>query len=202
MSRGGREVCDVVETAWRHGARFDAWTEFFSLDTWRAACAECGVDMEGIAQGQYETSWVTPWDHLSVGVTTRFFRRRRRPAGRTPDARLQLRTLLGVWRVSSSTNINARRSVMADFRLRVTYAETGRLVMLSHLEIARALERAVRRAGLPYAVSQGVFTAYEAGFRLCAACGRGWFGGNFRRVAHRLRAARGGLGPSSSVECA
>ena len=44
---------------------------------------------------------------------------------------------------------------MADFRLRVTYAETGRLVMLSHLEIARALERAVRRAGLPYAVSQG-----------------------------------------------
>lgn len=50
MSRGGREVCDVVETAWRHGARFDAWTEFFSLDTWRAACAECGVDMEGIAK--------------------------------------------------------------------------------------------------------------------------------------------------------
>ena len=44
---------------------------------------------------------------------------------------------------------------MADFRLRVTYAETGRLVMLSHLEVARALERAVRRAGLPYAVSQG-----------------------------------------------
>ena len=27
--------------------------------------------------------------------------------------------------------------------------------MLSHLEMARALERAVRRAGLPFAVSQG-----------------------------------------------
>ena len=47
---------------------------------------------------------------------------------------------------------------MADprlFRLRVTFQETGRLAMLSHLELARALERAVRRAGLPYAVSQG-----------------------------------------------
>lgn len=44
---------------------------------------------------------------------------------------------------------------MADFRLRVTYAETGRLVMLSHLEVARALERAVRRADLPFAVTQG-----------------------------------------------
>lgn len=47
---------------------------------------------------------------------------------------------------------------MADprlFRLRVTFRETGRLAMLSHLEVARALERAVRRAGLPFAVSQG-----------------------------------------------
>lgn len=47
---------------------------------------------------------------------------------------------------------------MADprlFRLRVTFRETGRLAMLSHLELARALERAARRAGLPYAVSQG-----------------------------------------------
>lgn len=47
---------------------------------------------------------------------------------------------------------------MADqrtFRLRVTFCKQGRLAMLSHLEVARALERAVRRAGLPYAVSQG-----------------------------------------------
>lgn len=41
------------------------------------------------------------------------------------------------------------------FRLRVTFRKAGRCAMLSHLEIARALERAVRRAGLPYAVSQG-----------------------------------------------
>lgn len=41
------------------------------------------------------------------------------------------------------------------FRLRVTYRKMGRLAMLSHLEIARALERAVRRAQLPFAVSEG-----------------------------------------------
>lgn len=41
------------------------------------------------------------------------------------------------------------------FRLRVTYCKQGRLALLSHLEVARALERAVRRAGLPFAVSQG-----------------------------------------------
>ncbi len=47
---------------------------------------------------------------------------------------------------------------MADprlFRLRVVFVKAGRLAMLSHLELCRALERAVRRAKLPYAVSQG-----------------------------------------------
>lgn len=41
------------------------------------------------------------------------------------------------------------------FRLRVTYSIEGRLSMLSHLELARTLERIVRRAGLPFAVSNG-----------------------------------------------
>jgi radical SAM-linked protein len=47
---------------------------------------------------------------------------------------------------------------MADpklFRLRVKYVKAGRLALLSHLEITRALEREVRRAGLPFAVSCG-----------------------------------------------
>ena len=41
------------------------------------------------------------------------------------------------------------------FRLRCTYVESGRLAMLSHLEVAHTLERTVRRAKLPFAVSQG-----------------------------------------------
>lgn len=43
----------------------------------------------------------------------------------------------------------------AAFRLRVTYGKTGRLRFLSHLEVAHACERAVRRTGLGYAVTQG-----------------------------------------------
>ena len=42
-----------------------------------------------------------------------------------------------------------------NLRLRVTFCKQGRLALLSHLEVARALERAVRRAGLPFAISQG-----------------------------------------------
>ncbi len=46
---------------------------------------------------------------------------------------------------------------MADmpFRLRVSFVKNGRLRFLSHLEVVHALERAVRRTELEYAVTQG-----------------------------------------------
>ncbi len=44
MARGGRELADVIETAWRSGARFDAWSECFRLQTWLDALAENGLD--------------------------------------------------------------------------------------------------------------------------------------------------------------
>jgi radical SAM-linked protein len=42
-----------------------------------------------------------------------------------------------------------------EFRLRVSFRKAGRLRWLSHLEVVRALERSVRRAGLEYAVTHG-----------------------------------------------
>ncbi len=42
-----------------------------------------------------------------------------------------------------------------EYRLRVCYGKTGRLRYLSHLEVVHALERVVRRAGLPFAITQG-----------------------------------------------
>ena len=41
------------------------------------------------------------------------------------------------------------------FRLRVRHRKAGRLRHLSHLETTRACERAIRRAGLPFAITQG-----------------------------------------------
>lgn len=51
-----------------------------------------------------------------------------------------------------------------EFRLRIEYAKAGRLRWLSHLEVTRALERGIRRAGLPYAVTKGFSPHMKAGF--------------------------------------
>lgn len=37
LSRGDRRIADVIEEAWRHGAKFDSWSEYFNLQTWLTA---------------------------------------------------------------------------------------------------------------------------------------------------------------------
>ncbi len=50
------------------------------------------------------------------------------------------------------------------FLLRIRYVKRGRLVFLSHLETVRSMERCIRRAGLPYAVSEGFNPHMKAAF--------------------------------------
>jgi radical SAM-linked protein len=42
-----------------------------------------------------------------------------------------------------------------SFRLRINFQKRGRLRLLSHLELVRAMERAIRRAQLPFVTSKG-----------------------------------------------
>ena len=40
LSRGDRRLSTVIETAWRAGARFDAWHEYFNVDIWQKAFSD------------------------------------------------------------------------------------------------------------------------------------------------------------------
>lgn len=69
MARGGRELADAIEAAWRAGARFDAWTERFDLRVWLDAFSSAGVDPEAVAGRSYGAHDALPWDHISCGVS-------------------------------------------------------------------------------------------------------------------------------------
>lgn len=88
MSRGGRDLAPLVEEAWRRGARFDAWTEQFSLSRWEDAARACGLDLRAIARTPYELDQRLPWEHVGPGVSRGFLEREYRralSAQTTPD---------------------------------------------------------------------------------------------------------------------
>jgi hypothetical protein len=72
LSRGDRRVGQVILAAWRAGARFDGWSEYFSFERWVLA-AKDGLADQGVDLGWYTTrerdyGETLPWDHLDSGL--------------------------------------------------------------------------------------------------------------------------------------
>ena len=87
LARGDRRLNVVVETAWRNGARFDAWDEWRSLAAWERAFDETGFDVDAALYRPRAEEESLPWDHLHSGVEKRFLQRdyRRSLAGELLD---------------------------------------------------------------------------------------------------------------------
>lgn len=64
MGRGGRELGDVIENAWRAGAKFDLWSDHFDFILWQKAFAEAGLDLAQKAGQSFDTNEPLPWSHL------------------------------------------------------------------------------------------------------------------------------------------
>jgi radical SAM family uncharacterized protein len=72
LGRGDAITGDVLETAWRAGARFDAWTEHHREELWRDAFAAAGRDLEVEATRERDPLDPLPWDHVRSGVSKEF----------------------------------------------------------------------------------------------------------------------------------
>ncbi|MBO9367927.1 MAG: TIGR03960 family B12-binding radical SAM protein [Chloroflexi bacterium] len=68
LSRGDRRLAEVIESAWRRGARFDAWGEQRNFQAWMEAFAEHDLDPAFYTHRPRRADEVFPWDHISVGV--------------------------------------------------------------------------------------------------------------------------------------
>ncbi len=64
IGRGDRRVGDVIEAAWRAGAKFDLWDECFNYELWRGAFEQSGIDVEAAALKQFGPAATLPWEHL------------------------------------------------------------------------------------------------------------------------------------------
>jgi radical SAM superfamily enzyme YgiQ (UPF0313 family) len=68
LSRGDRKVSEVIYTAWKNGARFDAWNDQYHYETWIQAFAEHELDPAFYTHRQRRTDEIFPWDHISAAV--------------------------------------------------------------------------------------------------------------------------------------
>src|SRR5439155_16115703 len=74
FARGDRPLADVLERAYRSGARFDSWDEQLRLDLWDEAFTHFGVDRAKYL-GTIPLDARLPWSHVDVGLEDGFLAR-------------------------------------------------------------------------------------------------------------------------------
>jgi len=70
LSRGDRRLSETIHNAFKKGARFDAWDNYFVFDTWMNAFKESGIDPDFYLQ-ERATGEYLPWDFLDTGINRR-----------------------------------------------------------------------------------------------------------------------------------
>jgi radical SAM family uncharacterized protein/radical SAM-linked protein len=70
-ARGDRPLADVLERAWKNGARFDSWDERLRLDVWEEALSHYNIEKARYL-GTLPVSARLPWSHIDVGLEDGF----------------------------------------------------------------------------------------------------------------------------------
>jgi radical SAM family uncharacterized protein len=72
LSRGDRRMSEVIFQAWKRGAKFDAWHEYFSYPTWLDAFASVDLDPAFYTHRPRLIDEAFPWDHINPGVRKKY----------------------------------------------------------------------------------------------------------------------------------
>lgn len=171
FSRGDKRLGTVLVEAWKRGARFDGWKDWFEFSRWQAAFASEGIDYR-VYLGSLEEKAILPWSHIDSGIKEPSLLRewkkalREEPTASCLDADCD--QCLGCVFPGQPKKGSFRAFPPRSFRwpsfgskagkttrYEVVYSKTGRARFLSHLDITTHLQRALRRAGVETDFSRG-----------------------------------------------
>jgi radical SAM family uncharacterized protein len=72
LSRGDRQLSQVIYNAWVNGAKFDAWHECFNYSFWVNALQKSSLDPFFYTCRSREKDEIFPWDHINTGINKEF----------------------------------------------------------------------------------------------------------------------------------
>ncbi|MHB1335128.1 MAG: TIGR03960 family B12-binding radical SAM protein [Candidatus Humimicrobiaceae bacterium] len=68
LARGNIKVADALEEAFKNGAKFDNWSEFFKYDIWQNAFNKTGIDINHFTERKVCVEEILPWDFIDISV--------------------------------------------------------------------------------------------------------------------------------------
>ena len=169
MSRGDRSLGQVIFHAWKNGAKFDGWREFYNFDIWEDCMEQCGLKMEKYT-GSRDLNASLPWEIIDPLVARQYLQTEREKAISaitTEDCRNGCRGC-GVCsddlQMIFADKKNGDEIIFAEvsneqkdikYRYRLNFVKTGAAKFTSHLDIIRIFKQAVKSASLKICYTGG-----------------------------------------------
>jgi radical SAM family uncharacterized protein/radical SAM-linked protein len=179
LARADRRGADLIEAAWRRGARLEAWDEHLNIPAWEQAVEDVDYPVAQMFR-QRDINERLPWDHIDILIDKEWLQKDWLNAMElkyAQDCRAGKCHLCGViyrerelckhmiknqkagHKLEEETweGVPEKSHEQPDpvQRLRVRIGRTGELRFLSHLEHKEAWIRALRRAHAPLAYTKG-----------------------------------------------
>ncbi len=175
FSRGDRRLSRLLVASWNKGARLDAWGDCFCLEHYMDASEEIGLPLDPYLDTR-SSEELLPWSHIDAGVSDEYLKRELNKAMKeesTSDCRYASCQRCGVCdfdkirplvfnsdKNRENFTVNKRNEKKAEgsdkqFWYVGFFSKLGLARFLSHLEVMRVFQRAVRRAGIPLTFSNG-----------------------------------------------
>ncbi|MBN2012717.1 TIGR03960 family B12-binding radical SAM protein [candidate division KSB1 bacterium] len=185
LGRGDRKLGPVIRKAFELGAKFDAWTDQFRFDIWLKALGSCGVDMNrytGAIDLNTALPWEIIDKGITKSFLKREYKKAL-SGEETEDCRLTSCNACGMMehpvcqciidKTRRQKHVTDNQNTQDDSQfgrskkfiktkteptpqqLRLQFKKYGEMRFTSHLDMTRLFERALNRAGIKIAYSQG-----------------------------------------------
>ncbi|MEM7726614.1 MAG: TIGR03960 family B12-binding radical SAM protein [Cyanobacteria bacterium P01_A01_bin.45] len=184
IGRGDRTLAPVVQRAWELGAGMDSWFENLdkAFSAWEEAIAAAGLDWKyrrvengewnimSSASTEQSLDAPLPWDYIDTGIDKKWLKadlQNALEAATVPDCSFDSCSHCGVCSTDFGHNVVISPLPVPEFagnfvpnttkaqKVRLWFGKLGNMALLSHLDLMRLFDRALRRSGIPVSFSGG-----------------------------------------------
>jgi len=169
MGRGDREIGKLIYTAYKKGAIFDAWHEFYDFDKWQNSADSLNLDLQKYLK-PIDLNSTLVWDHIDISIEKDFLIsewKKAQQAKTTEDCRTGKCTNCGVCNSEIFPKYEEKENLkevklefekpekQQSFYYRVFYEKKGIMQFVAHLDLLRMIQKILRASGLPISYTEG-----------------------------------------------
>ncbi len=174
LSRGDERAADILENAYRQGARFDAWDEYHDRNIWKKVIEESDWNVEEETCRARDINEELPWDNISLRVSNQYLNKENQ------NSRESLRSIscdenclapCGVcggefdvkypdeFSFDSYNAIDSENTETVDYdkliKAVISFKKVEKAIFLGHLDTVHIFERAFQCASMPVKYTEG-----------------------------------------------